>query len=213
MSRYNLELTEEALALLAENRAVYRSTEHGNVIVGRIQVAGSLGASDHDQTKLASTYLRYVSAVESYLDSLGGQIWRETVKSHNSVIRQLVADMELRTTSTWDERKRSLSRYHSLDIQSFSRWSEFDAAIDVRNAIAHGLGSLTIRQRNSKARAKIGAIGVAVVDDRISLDWIALDRCYLLCRELILYVDAARPVDLRHTGWSPIPADGADSSQ
>ncbi|MGM1061370.1 hypothetical protein [Saccharothrix sp. Mg75] len=208
-----MELAEEALALLAENRAVYRSTEQDDVIVGRIQVAGSLGAFDHDQTKLASTYLRYVGVVESYLDSLGGQIWRETIKSHSSVIRQLVTDMELRATSTWDERKSSLSRYHSIDIQSFGRWSEFDAAIDVRNAIAHGLGSLTMRQRNSKDRDKIRAIGVSVVGDRIDLDWNALDRCYLLCRELILYVDAARPVELRHTGWSPITSDGADSSQ
>ncbi|WP_156213284.1 hypothetical protein [Lentzea aerocolonigenes] len=192
MIRFNLALTEEAVSLLAENRADFRSAERGSgdSSVGRIRVKGSLGPHDPAQTRLEAMYLRYVSIVEAYVDSLSGHLFRQKVAGHEPTLRLLVADAELRASNTWNERKSAFSRYHSFSIETFGRWSEFDAAIDVRNSIAHGLGSLTRRQRDQKTRAKIRSIGAILIDDHVVLSVAVLDQCYSICRELILYVDS-----------------------
>ncbi|WP_181771605.1 hypothetical protein [Amycolatopsis pittospori] len=185
-------MTEEAASLLAENRADFRATEDDSDSkgAGRIRLTGSLGSHDPAQTRLEAMYLRYISIVEAYIDSLNGYLFRRQLAGHEPILRRLVADAELRSSSTWSDRKVAFSRYHTFSIETFGRWSQFDAGIDVRNAIAHGLGSLTRRQRNQKTRAKIRSIGVVLVDDRIVLGTTALDRCYVICRELILYVDS-----------------------
>jgi hypothetical protein len=132
-----------------------------------------------------------VSIVEAYVDVVTSAIFRERTPSSDELIRRLVESAELLASNTWNERQNALERYHNIKLGQLARWSELNAAIDVRNAIAHGLGHLTPRQRGCKAEKRIPQIGVAVSDGRIVLTHANLRRCRDVCIDFVNSLDEA----------------------
>jgi len=181
-------LTEEAQQLLAATYADFdRATPARRI--GRMVGSGPLGAYDSNRVRCESAYLRLISIVEAYVDSLCSELFRQQTSHQGPMFRALVAAAEARASTNWDERKTAFNDYHSVSLSSCSRWSEVDAGIYVRNAIAHGLGSLTRRQRSQKVRSKIRSVDVAVVDNRLVLTDVALVRCLSFSNDFIRSID------------------------
>jgi hypothetical protein len=187
-----LALTEEALGLLAATYADFTTIAQVPV-PGRITTTGSLGPYDFRGVRFESAYLRLICILEAYVDLLCSKMFRQHLVGQPSIFRHLVYEAEMRASANWDERKSAFSGAHKVRLTSCSSWSDVDAGIEVRNAIAHGLGGLTARQRNGKHREKLAKVGVLVVDERVLIDEKALKRCLRYASDFVRSLDAAIP--------------------
>ncbi|WP_460626704.1 hypothetical protein [Intrasporangium mesophilum] len=115
-----------------------------------------------------------MSIVEAYVDSLSSDLFQTRTVDTDQMIRNLIKAAEEEAENTWDTRKTAFRDYHLVPLGDCSSWSKIDAAIVVRNAIAHGLGSLTRRQRNRKDRQKVRDAKVGLTDDVIHVDGTSL---------------------------------------
>jgi len=182
-------LTEEALQLLSAVFLDSRDT-HVTPVTGRIASAGKFGVYDPGLARSESAYLRMISVVEAYVDTLSSARFERKLTGQAEIFRLLVLAAERKSSRSWSERKDAFLTYHLVALVICDRWSELDAGIEARNAIAHGLGRLTLRQRNHKSRAKIASVEIAVVDDRILITDASLARCYAFCAGFISSVDS-----------------------
>ena len=157
---------------------------------GRIlRSSTALGAYDSNSASKQGCFLRMISIVEAYVDIITSSLFRERTPSTHDLVRLLVKNAELRASTTWQDRKDALAQYHQIRLGEFIRWSELDAGIEVRNAIAHGLGQLTPRQREGKAVSKIPQIGVTVRDGSVIVNNHSLRLCRDVCIEFVRYLD------------------------
>lgn len=183
-------LTEEALALLSVTYADFAQLDPQRQQAGRIDFIGNLGAYDFGRVRFESTYLRLIGIVEAYIDSMCSNLFRRQLVDEAPMLRALITAAEAQASTNWKERKSAFSDYHGVSLGSCARWSELDAGIDIRNAIAHGLGTLTKRQRNRKSREKMKSVGAVIVDDRLMLSDKALKKCLVFTTEFVKSVDS-----------------------
>lgn len=186
-------VTEEAIhylhATYVDQIRVAAATPPGR---GRVLTnATALGAYDSAEATKQACFFRMISVVEAYLDTLSAALFRERAPTSHDLVRRLIAAAELRASATWDERKTAFANYHGVSLGQLARWSELDCGIEVRNAIAHGLGKLTPRQRTKRVRTKIGQIGVRLSDGAVVVTDASLQRCRDACVEFIRSLDNA----------------------
>ena len=155
--------------------------------------ATALGAYDAESASRQGCFLRLISVVEAYLDIVSAALFRENAPTTHDLVRRLVESTERRASATWQDRREAFETYHHIRLGELARWSELDAGIEVRNAIAHGLGQLTPRQRNGTAARKISQIGVGLSDGRILVTDDSLRRCRDVCVDFIRSLDQAMP--------------------
>jgi hypothetical protein len=134
-----------------------------------------------------------ISVVEAYVDIVSASLFRESAPTTHDLVRRLVENAELRASATWHERKEAFETYHRIRLSEFVHWSELDAGIEARNAIAHGLGQLTTRQRSGKIVSKLSQIGVAVHDGSVVITDTSLRRCRDVCIEFVRHLDTELP--------------------
>jgi hypothetical protein len=81
-------------------------------------------------------------------------------------------------------------------------WKRLDQLVEVRNAIAHGLGQLTRIQRSKRqsAATKIAQAGVHLDADTIVLEEHNLEQARLACVALITEIDLAVQGAIRGSG-------------
>jgi hypothetical protein len=184
-------VAEEALRLLynthADNARMPTVPSAGRISPGLS--AGRLGVSDVTQVRAQSAYLRLVSIVEAYVDTTTSDLFRSDVAGLGDFHLKLADTASQDASQSWRSRKDALNKYYDVSIGACASWSIFDSSVDVRNAIAHGLGHLTPRQRNAKTRGKIMASGVRLRGDRIAIDAKALRTCLDACVTFITEVD------------------------
>lgn len=167
-----LEVTEAALHSLHETHADFLRTSSPST-VGRFTSAGGharLRWQGGPEVRTQGTYLRLVSIVEAFLDSLSSELFLERVSDVDNMFRNLIRDAEEKSDNSWENRKHAFRDYHQVSLGDCTSWSQIDCAIVVRNAIAHGLGSLTRRQKNRKDRQKVREAKVSLIDDVIHVD-------------------------------------------
>lgn len=188
MRKVQLQVTEDALTLLASTLA--DSLTSPNVSeVGRIRMTTSLGAHGGSALRNEFAVFRMVCIVEAYADEVSSLLFRNSLSCRSHLFETLVKEAEARSTNTWDDRKSAFSAYHKLALTECTRWSEIDALIVARNAVAHGLGRLTARQRNAKAIGKLRTVGIDVIDGTLILNREVLKRCHQSSREFISSLD------------------------
>lgn len=153
-----------------------------------------LGAYDPESASRQGCFLRLISVVEAYVDIACAALFRERTPTTHDLVRRLVEGAELRASSTWHERKEAFDTYHGIRLGNLARWSELDAGIEVRNAIAHGLGQLTQKQRSGAAVRKIPQIGVGLSDGRVLITDASLQQCRDVCIAFIRSLDKAMPL-------------------
>jgi len=185
-----LEITEAAVSQLHVTYLDHTDSTSTARPRGRVLTnSTALGAYDSGSVKRQGCFLRMISIVEAYVDIVTSGLFRNRTYGADELVRRLVKNAELRASTTWQERKAALNDYHQIRVSEFAQWSALDAGIEVRNAIAHGLGYLTPRQRESRAAAKISQIGIQVSNGNVVVSDENLRRCRDLCIEFIRYLD------------------------
>ncbi len=157
--------------------------------LGRIHRT-QFGSTSAATLALHSGFLRLVSIAEATVDSLGVEATNRRVGAVDQSVRLLILEKELAATSTWDARRRVFRRHHGVDLRKCDEFKRMEAANDVRNAIAHGLGRLTARQVHSPETVRrISSIGVDVVDGYVSIEERHLVECAGYARLFLTSVD------------------------
>ena len=94
-----------------------------------------------------------------------------------AVWRQAVDGAE----GTWRKRCEAWRTWFAIDVSKSATYINLKPFIDVRNALAHGLGSLTRLQlgkdNGANVRTALGAAGVPMDGNRIVLDGATVQRC------------------------------------
>jgi len=132
-----------------------------------------------------------ISIVEAFVDTLLAALFRENAPMTHDLVRRLVETTELRASITWDERRAAFEGFHGVRLGQLDRWSELDAGIEVRNAIAHGLGRLTPRQQEKALAGKLSQVGVSVRDGAVIISSESLLRCRDVSVAFIASLDAS----------------------
>jgi hypothetical protein len=183
-------ITEAAISHLHVTYLDCVETSEGAPKRGRILTSSTaLGSYDSESASKQGCFFRMISIVEAYVDIITSSLFRERIDATDDLVQRLVINAELRASTTWYDRKNALSQYHQIKVGEFTRWYELDAGIEVRNAIAHGLGRLTRRQRQAQTESKVSQIGVSVRDGSIVIDAHSLKRCRDVCIDSICYLD------------------------
>jgi len=163
---------------------------HGRVLTSTT----ALGSYDAHAISQQACFFRMISVVEAYADTLSSELFRERAPTTHELVRRLMDAAERRGATTWEERRKTFAKYHGFRHAQLARWSELDAGIEVRNAIAHGLGRLTPRQRTASMAGKLGQIGVTLTSGCVVITDASLQRCRDVCVDFIRSLDlAARP--------------------
>ncbi|WP_344064410.1 hypothetical protein [Terrabacter lapilli] len=113
-------------------------------------------------------------AVDPAADPIRTMIWEEVA---------------IDTTRTWEAQKQAFKKWHQISPD----WLQLEGLAEVRNAVAHGLGTLTRRQQrsHSSTMTKINRTGISIVNDEVVLEEQDLVSAARACRDLIHELDAA----------------------
>ena len=182
--------TEEATTLL--NRAYADWSRTTSSIAGKPRLGGaSMVLISHDPMaiSLQAVYARLVSVAEAYTDIVVENLFVREFPQRGRILAALVENALDVSSMKWEERKNAL-RMHGAPVAEFKLWSQFDVAIDVRNAIVHGLGGLTRRQRKDvKTTRKLASLDIHVQAGRIVLEPRHLLQGRDLCVRYVQWLD------------------------
>ena len=142
MRKAPLAITEEAQRLIRTTASDFNALTAA-ARRGRHGTSSSFGLYDFDQVRNQSAYLRLVSIVEAYVDTCSSHLFESRTSGRDAFVRALVNEVRDASLRGWEERKAAFKTYHGVTLGECSRWSDIDAAREVRNSIAHGLGRLT----------------------------------------------------------------------
>jgi hypothetical protein len=98
-----------------------------------------------------------------------------------------------RETDTWEQRIATWRLIHSISIPSSPRYDVLFAFIQARNAIVHGLGSLTRKQLRDRTKsvARLRAARISVSGTQLVLNDSHVEQCADAVRRLIRWLDDA----------------------
>ncbi|MEV3966416.1 hypothetical protein AB0M34_37095 [Nocardia sp. NPDC050193] len=154
--------------------------------------------TDRVQEQRQATLLRLLSITEAFAADLLAREVEQTFESLSSeVLTAAVDDSLISASNTWDSQRQAYKNWLKVGKPTVD-WTPIDRLADARNAIAHGLGELTRRQKNSRTSipAKLLNAGITVEDGRLVLtDQNLLDAAQA-CRDFIESLDHA--VQNRH---------------
>ena len=133
---------------------------------------------------------RGVAIFESYLDAAVSYKLLKVGGPHPPPFDVIVLQHLEAGSSGWDSRKVTVKLHFDLSVGQFSGWSKVDAAIAVRNAIAHNLGRLTLRQLGKKPHQKILDSGFPITGGKIEIDEGLAKATIVTLAECVRYCDA-----------------------
>ncbi|MFC8503806.1 hypothetical protein ACFUC1_15725 [Pedococcus sp. NPDC057267] len=180
---------EEATRLLFQTLGMHQQAilNHKTPRTGRrLAVAGS----DPLQVQRQATLLRLVSITESFCaDRLIDHTEQAINPAADPVRTKVWEQAAIDATKTWEAQREAFKKWHSITPD----WLPLEGLSEARNAVAHGLGSLTRRQRRGRSATmtKINRTGISVVNDRLLLEERDLTAAAKACREIIRQIDAA----------------------
>lgn len=197
MRQAPLAITEEAQRLLRATRADFAGIATATLAGrGSGSAASCLGKYDFEQVRNQSEYLRLVSIVEAYVDTCSSQQFDLRTSGHDVFVRALAEEAREGAVKGWEERKAAFNTYHGVGLGNCAGWSDIDAAREVRNSIAHGLGRLTPRQQTAKTKKKMQGMGIAFRGNDLVIDNAALVKCVESAVAFIADID--RHLKIRH---------------
>lgn len=187
-------ITEVALRLLRHAETQLAATSE--TVQRRPRVLRDMGGAttDLNQWRQEASFFRIVSITESYLDTLSVHRHISFVDSSIQMLMRLVEDVQISSSGTWKSREDAYKFHHDLRLSKCSRWKDIQAAIQVRNCLAHGLGTLTPRQRrNSTLPAQVSSLDVVIGGGRMHLGQLAVSKACGACQEFVRDVDSKMP--------------------
>lgn len=178
MRTASLAVTEEAQKLLRATRAdFHRITAPALPGRGGGYASTPLGRYDFEQVRNQSEFLRLVSIVEAFVDTCSAQQFELRTAGRDEFLREMASEVRETSLKGWNARKVAFKRYHGIALGQCACWKDIDAARQIRNSIAHGLGHLTPLQRNASDKRKMESLGVWFRGDRLVIDTPTLERC------------------------------------
>ncbi|MCU1498516.1 MAG: hypothetical protein JWM47_2469 [Acidimicrobiales bacterium] len=93
-----------------------------------------------------------VAIAEAYTDALSELRFADSFKGANSSAMQLLESYLISSTATWKSRRDCFANHHSTLLSDFADWQYIMASVEVRNSIAHGLGSMSAQQKRDPKR-------------------------------------------------------------
>ncbi|HEX8003690.1 MAG TPA: hypothetical protein VF519_13450 [Mycobacteriales bacterium] len=154
------------------------------------------GGSDYaspEQVRAQATLLRLVSITEAYASmELVRCLEHDTPKPRSPLIESIVIGAEDRALSTWHSLADHYKDWLGIGLRNSPVWKPFNAAVNARNAAAHGLGELTRRQARKNSTqlvADLKALDITVQNGRMTISRPALRNVVTACREVIRWID------------------------
>lgn len=157
----------------------------GTMPSGRLASSPNL---EMKQIQRQATLLRLVSITESFCASRLLSRSEESLPRDGGPLLSIIwEEAALDATRTWESQKEAFKKW----LGAKPNWANLDGLAEARNAIAHGLGTLTRRQVKShqSTMTKLSRTGISVTNDRLTLTEDDLSRAAVMCRELIAEVD------------------------
>lgn len=186
-------------ALLLTRTAVYEFQARRPALLafGRIfRSSTALGTYELGNARAQSYFFRVIAIVEAYTDAALEAMFRSSIPASSAAAVRLLESHLLEATQRWEARKRSFAEHHGVRLGDvavgFPQWSKLDGMIEVRNSIAHGLGSLTRQQRRNPTRTagKCSQIGVRIEAGEVVMDDSCVDKAADVAEEFIRWLDA-----------------------
>ncbi|TRW45310.1 hypothetical protein [Georgenia yuyongxinii] len=147
-----------------------------------------------------STLVRLVSITESFcFGELARHLETKAPPPRTDLIERLYLDAEERAISSWSQATSAFKSWAKVTLSDQgATWQDFRAIVEARNAVIHGLGSFTGRQRRDKSytatKRRLSKLGFGVTGDRIQVTPSALRASGRLCIEVMTWIDKELPV-------------------
>ncbi|MFI8974257.1 hypothetical protein ACIGO9_15325 [Nocardia asteroides] len=148
---------------------------------------------DRIQEQRQATLMRLLSITEAFAADLLARLVEQTFENLSSeLLTAAVDDSLISASNTWDSQRRAYKNWLGVG-KPMVDWTPIERLADARNAIAHGLGELTRRQKNSGSSIpdKLLNAGIVVADNRIVLTDENLLDAARACRDFIESLDHA----------------------
>lgn len=157
-----------------------------------------LSVRRHEKLEIAqqATLIRLASITEAYCgDALIEAAERLAQPGSTKIVQVLWDEAAVKATRTWNEQKSAYKKWLELTI----KWEVIDAMADARNAIAHGLGSLTRHQIKDQATiaARLARLNIGLSGQDIVLTDRSLKGLALKAKAFILDLDTQIDARLR----------------
>lgn len=178
------QISESALVAILESQQIYSSVSAGSRArrVAREQKS--------QMTLQESGILRVVSITEAFMDGLSRQTLIPNIDERNQFQAAIFEQFEINSSANWPSRLTVYKDKHGIKWKDCPGHRQFDAAIQLRNCIAHGLGQLTPRQqRDSGLGKQMSLVDVRVGGARMHISNSTLPLVSGLCSSLIRHID------------------------
>lgn len=163
---------------------------------GRIfRSSTALGTYELGNARAQAYFFRIVAILEAYTDAALEAMFRGVVRVSSPAAIRLLESHLLDATQRWEGRKKSFAEHHSMPLGDmtvgFPQWSKLDGMIEVRNSIAHGLGSLTRQQRQNPTRTagRCSQVGVRIEAGEVLVDRASLDKAAQVADDFVRWLD------------------------
>jgi hypothetical protein len=185
---------EDSAHLLMRTLGAHRTSAAGMSPAGPSRL--TTGRHDRLQVAHQATLIRLASITEAYCADALVSAAEQLAQPGRSVTMQAIWDeTAISATRSWQSQKTAYKDWLSLTIA----WGTIDAVADARNAVAHGLGSLTRQQirKESAVRGRLTSLGVTLVGRDVELSDGSLQGLGVKCRDFILELDSNLQARLR----------------
>jgi hypothetical protein len=188
---------DAAVLLIHATLNEYNLTSPDLVTFGRIaRSSTALGTYEITNARTQAHYFRVVSIVESYTDAALEGMFKCVVPAASSAAIRLLEEHLIGATQRWESRKRSFADHHGIALgdshSGFPQWAKLSGMIEVRNSIAHGLGSLTRQQRQHARRTASSCrqAGVRIEAGEVVVDLVGLTTAAQVAEDFVRWLDA-----------------------
>jgi hypothetical protein len=109
----------------------------------------------------------------------------------NSLVAMGVADdASVPATNSWNAQQKAFQQWFGIDAKSVD-WKDVQTLASARNTVAHGLGTLTRRQKPSRPKllAAFRALMIDLIGDTLVLSDASLVAATSRCADLISHID------------------------
>lgn len=113
------------------------------------------------------TYLRMLAVAEAFsTERLATCVEDQVSKADVAYVRATIDSAITRATSSWGDQRQSFKEW--LGVDESASWKVIEGLAEARNAIAHGLGKFTRRQRRNPdaTKTKLTEVGISLSADK-----------------------------------------------
>lgn len=186
------ESAEAAISQLSVTHASARDAPPRGNDGGRfLQFATPLGVVDPRQAHLQAAHVRSITTVEAFCDAIAARILADRYDAADRRLAAILSEHESRSARTWDGRRTAFADVHRVPLTQVDGYKELMLGVEVRNAVAHRLGHVTLLQRRRLRSLvpELSKIDIALAGDLFVLGPAALDHSYRYCRAFVENLD------------------------